>query len=364
MYRTIVSIPTTLRILPALLLAAACAETTAPLPAPEELLLVVNTRDATLSLVPISVAGAQVRIALGGTVPEAARPAAGRRLAVVSAGGGDSLAVVDMRQRRLERMIPLPPKAAAEGAVILGDTVAWVALSGRDEAARVHLLTGEVVAVPVGRHPRDIVLARGRLFVVNANVAPCPPPDLVCPDGEPWLTVLDPVSQSRAGGRDSIPLPGPGNASYAVLGADGRIYVLSRGGADRRAGRLSIVDPVLRTEVGSFGGFGELPGPIAADKCERIVVSSASEGLMEFNTRLRAVVRGAGIGIPLQANAGVATDSRNLIYGVESGNCAGGPGRVRVFRPDFTEVRTIEVGRCAGAAATAFIPPEEEPASR
>jgi hypothetical protein len=343
-----------------LLAGAACAETSAPLPPPEELLLVVNTGEASLSIIRISEAAPQVRIPLGTAVPADARPAAGRLFAATAAGGGDSLAVVNLRLRRVERMVSLGPGAGARGVAILGDTVAFVVLSGLDAIARVRLGTGETTTIPVGVTPKDVVLARGRLFVVNANLAPCPPPDLRCPAGESWITVVDPVALARTGGRDSIPLPGPGDASYATVGADGRLYVLSRGSPEQPAGRLSIVDPLTRLEVGSFGGFGDRPGPIAADRGERIVVTSRTEGLMEFNTRTRSVVRGAGAGIPVVVNAGVAADSRNLVYAIEAGACqTAGPGRVRVFRPDFTEIRILELGVCPGGAVTTLIPPEE-----
>jgi hypothetical protein len=345
--------------------ALACTATTAPLPPPEELLVVVNAGDATLSLVPVSVAAPQIRVGLGSGVPADARPAVGRRLGVVATGGGDSLAVVDLRRRRLERVLFLGEGVGALGAAIVGDSVAWVALGNRDAVMRVSLESGDTLPVAVGRFPKDVVLARGKLFVVNANVEPCPPPDNHCPLGESWVTVLDPVTSTRAGARDSIPLPGPGNAAYGAVGTDGRVYILSVGGPESPAGRLSIVDPVTRVEVGSFGGLGDLPGPIAADHGERIVISSRTEGLMEFNTRTRSVVRGAGSGIPVLDNTGVAADSRNAVYGIEAGPCqAGAPGRVRVFRPDFTEARIISLGVCPGAAVTALIPPEPEAEAR
>lgn len=345
-----------------------CAETTAPLPPPTEFLIVVNTGNATLSLVPLAPDRSSTSIPLGTAVPADARPAAGREFVVTAAGSGDSLAVVGLRSRALERMVALGPGAGARGVALQGDTMAVAALSGTGRVARVDLRTGETVVAEVGGTPKDVIFTRGRLFVVNANLSPCGAAAGECPDGPGWITVLDPGSLGRAtGGPDSIPLPGPGNAAYAAIGADGRLYVLSVGGGEDPAGRLSIVDPVTRTEVGSFGGLGEAPGPIAADRGERILISSRTEGLMEFNTRTRTVVRGAGTGIPLIGNAGVTTDSRNVIYGIEAGTCGPGssaPGRARVFRTDFTEVRTIGLGLCPGGAATTLIPPDEEPASR
>jgi DNA-binding beta-propeller fold protein YncE len=169
---------------------------------------------------------------------------------------------------------------------------------------------------------------------------------------------VDPVTNS-ASFPDSIPLPGPGHASYAAVGADGRVYVMQIGGVESPDGRLSIVDPLNRLEVGNFGGFGVSPGAIAADLGERVMVASRTEGLMEFNTRTRTVVRGAGNGLPLSGNSGVAIDSRGLIYGIEMGSCvAPPPGRARVFRPDLTEAQPIPLGACAGGATTTLIPVE------
>ncbi len=339
---------------------SACAETTAPLPPPEELLLVVNTGDNDLSIIPLAKEFSTVRVSLGANVPVDARVTAGRRFAVVTTGGGDSLAVVDLTKRSVERTVHLGVGSEAQGAAIQGDSVAFVALSGVGSIARVHLITGEVTVVETGPRPRDMVLTRGRLFVVHGGQE-CTVPSEECFAEESWILVTDPVSLMRQGVADSIPLPGPGNASYAAVASDGRLYVLSTGTADTPAGRLSIVDPVSRVEVGSFGGLGEFPGPITADRGERIIISSTTEGLMAFNTRTRSVVRGANAGIPVATNTAVTTDSQGIIYGIESGACTGsGNGRVRLFRADFTEVRSIPLGACAGSATTTLIPPAEE----
>jgi len=354
--------PTRVRLtlrLSALLLIAACAETSAPLPPPEELLLVVNTGQATLSVVSLTDNGYASQVPLGSEVPAGARVAAGRRYAVVPTGLGDSIAVVDLMRRSVSRKVAVGEGAGALGTVVVSDSVAYVTLTRHDRILRVDLGTGDTIGIPVGRFPKDLALVRGKLFVVNANLTDCPPPDGLCPAGESWVTVVDPVSNARAGGRDSIPIPGPGNASFVTVAGDGRLYIMSAGVPTDLLGRLSIVDPVSRLELGSFGGFGDAPGQIAGDRGERIFVSSLTEGLMEFNTRTRTVVRGAGKGIPVQNNAGVAVDSRSQIYAIDAGLCSGfANGRARVFRPDLTEVRTISLGLCSGAAAMALIPAE------
>ncbi len=343
-----------------LLTLAACAETTAPLPPPVELLLVANPGFTTLSTVALSAGGAALHIPLEHGIPEDARPAAGRRYAVVAVAGGDSVAVVDLVRRSLARVVSVGTGAGALGGLVLNDSIAYIALSGHDRLMRINLDTGDTLGIAVGHTPKAVVVARSRLFVVNANVGPCAPPDAgLCPLGESWLTVVDPVSNARSA-PDSIALPGPGHASYAVVGADGRIYLVQVGGGPEAAeGRLSIVDPLVRAEVGNFGGFGLAPGPLAADGGERVIVSSRAEGLMEFNTRTRTVLRGAGSGLPLSGNSGVAIDGRNRIYGIEAGPCTGvQPGRARVFEPNLTETRPIGLGPCAGIAAIALIPPE------
>lgn len=327
-------------------------------------MLVANTGEASLSIVSLS-RSSQVRVPLGSPIPADGRPAAGKVFAVVPAGNGDSLAVINLATRTVTRMVFLGVGAGARGTALLGDSVAFVALKNRPGVARVSLDGGEVVFQDTGSSPKDVTLARARLFVTHANVEPCPVEPTECPLGESWLLVLDPNTLGRTGGRDSIPIPGPGNASYASVAADGRLYVLSRGGPESPSGRLTIVDPVSRTEVGSFGGIGDLPGAIAADRGERVMISSPTEGLMEFNTRTRTVVRGAGAGIPVITSGGVTTDSRNQIYAIEVGSCLpGSPGRARVFLPDLTEAPSVMLGVCPRAAITTLIPPAEDPANR
>jgi hypothetical protein len=352
-------------VLLALLATMACAETTAPLPPPAEYLVVAAPGAGGLSITTLEDARSPFLLLIGAGMPADARPITARELALVAYGGGDSLAVVDLLRRTVALRLGAGAGARALGGVMVSDSVAWVALSGRDAILRVNLASGDTASIAAGRTPVDIAQARGRLFVVNANVVACPAPDLLCPAGPSWITVHDAATGARLGARDSIALPGPGHARYAAVGADGRVYVMSVGSSEDPLGRLAIIDPVDRVEAGSFGGFGERPGQIAADRGERILVSSRTEGLMEFNTRMRAVVRGAGGGIPVLANAGVAVSGSNHVFAIEAGSCtAGTSGRAREFRPDLTEVGAFSLGGCAGAAATAVIPSESVAALR
>jgi hypothetical protein len=285
--------------------------------------------------------------------------------ALVAGGESDVLFVIDLVAAQLVRAIPLAAGSRPAAVVIVGETVAYVAASNRNTAIRVDVVTGDTASVATGQYPVDAVLARGRVFVANANLGPCeaPAPAVAAPAplcslGRSWLTVIDPLVNDRAAGRDSIPLPEPGQASAAEVGGDGLIYVVNTGSlADDELGRLTIVDPIRREEVGNFGGFGFLPVGVASDGRERLFVTSLRDGLMEFNTRTRRVVRAAGNGVLVNDAVAAAVDSDGRVYALETGGCEPGSlGRLRLFRPDLTEARSVQVGECPTAATIVLVP--------
>jgi DNA-binding beta-propeller fold protein YncE len=337
-------------------LLAGCASTTAPTAPPAETLLVVNGGDNTLSLIPIDTSKVTRLVPFGPLAAPAQAVAARGNIALVAGGDADVLVVIDLRLGVVRQTIQLEAGSRPVGVTFVSETAAYVMNAGRDVATRVDFETGDTASVVVGRFPRSGALARGRLFVVNGNLAPCPTG--LCPAGPSWLTVVDPLQNQRAGSPDSIPLPATGDARSITIGGDGLLYVVSAGDpAAETLGRLTIVDPVRREEVGSFGGFGPVPGSLASDGVERLYVSSVEDGLMEFNTRTRRVVRGAGSGVLIGENVAVAVDSHGRVYAIEAPGCPGTTrGRLRVFRPDLTEARNLLLGVCPTAATIVQIP--------
>lgn len=334
------------------LLAAACADTTAPLPPPEEVLLVVNSTEASLSFVPVEAPSGTVAIPLGGVTPSPVSVAARGDYALVPMGLDNTVAVVNLRTRAVARTIGLPSGSGATGAAMVDDSIGYVGNPNLNSVTRVNYLTGDTASVAVGVYPAGLVFTRGRLFVLNGNLVQ------FSPAGPSWITVIDPATNARAAGVDSIALPGPGNAGFGAIGADGLLYVISTGDFFSGEGRLHIVDPVGRQEIANFGGFGTGPGALAADAGERLFISSFSEGLMEFNTRTRTVVRGAGDGVPVPANSAVAVDSKGRVYAIDTGPCQGGQGgTAHVLRADLTESRAVPLGECSIFAAVASIAP-------
>ena len=329
-----------------------CSDTNAPLPEAQVVLLAVNSTANTLSIVPLDAPESAVAVELGGTTPTPVGVSARNGIALVPLGLDNAVAVVDLRAGAVLRRIPLPDNSGATGSAIVDDSIAYVANPNINTVSRVNYLTGATTDVPVGVYPQGVVFTRGRIFVINGNL------ENFAPVGPSWLTVIDPVTNQRVEGSDSIALTGQGNAGFADVAGDGLLYVVSTGSFLGGEGRLSVVDPVGFTELASFAGLGVGPQTVAAHE-ERVFISSFAEGLMEFNADSNEVVRGAGEGVAIPSNAGVAADADGRVYAIESGPCQGGaPGIAHVLDEELEEVDAIPLGECTAGAAIAEIPPE------
>jgi hypothetical protein len=334
-------------------LAAGCADTNAPAPEPQEVLLAVNSTANTLSIVPVDAPGSAVEVPLGGTTPSPVGVSARGAIAIVPLGTDNAAAVVDLRAATVLRRIPLPANSGATGSAIVDDSIAYVAHPNLNTVSRVNYRTGITQEVPVGVYPQGVIFTRGKVFVLNGNLVN------FAPAGPSWITVIDPLTNALASGIDSIPLTGPGNAGFADVGGDGLLYVMNTGSYTSGEGRLSIVDPVDRTERASFSGFGTGPGNVASDGESKIFVSSYAEGVMEFDADSNKVILGAGEGVPIPSNAAVAVDSKRRVYAIESGPCKGGlRGTAHVLGPNLVEQRAIPLGECSVGAAVVEVPVE------
>lgn len=332
-----------------------CAATTPSPPPPVETLVVLNAGDVSLTLLSVAQAEPAETIVLGNIGGTPVYLATRASQGLITTGAGSTVARVDFSFGQSPLVYRLEPGAGAAGAAFVNDSIAYIANPFTDRATRFNFKTGDTVSVATGHTPTAVAVTRGRVFITNANLElPCAGP-APCVRGPSWLTVIDPERNVVI---DSIALAGPGNALAIELGGDGLLYVLSAG-SGAESGRLSIVDPVLRVDLGSFGGFGALPNDLATDRRERLFLTSFAVGLMEFNTRTRRVVRGETSAIPLQGGSAVAVDDQGLVYAIESGGCAGTPGRIRIFRPNLTEARIVPAGLCPVDAAIVKLPPAQ-----
>jgi hypothetical protein len=335
------------------LLLSGCARASEPLPPPEEVLIITDSVNRSLSVRSIDGLTSATVIPLAGAPAVATEVAARDGWALVPLGPADAVAVIDLRGDSVSRIIALAAGSGATGAAIVDDSLAYVGNPGLNTVTRINYLTGDTASVAVGRTPQGLSATRGKVFVLNGNLGG--------PPGAPsWVSVVDPVTNRLATGVDSILLPGPGNAAYSTVTPDGVLFVLNRGPVGTATpARLSQVDPVNREELGSFGGFGNAPGPIANNGRDRLYVSSATEGLMVFDLLNRQVLRGAGNGVPIAGNSSVVVDSRRRIYAIEPGPCtAGASGTLHVLRGDLSESLAVALPGCPVGAAIVQIQPE------
>jgi len=127
-----------------------CSETTAPLPPPDEVLLVVNSTESSLSIVPVESPASAVDFPLGGTTPTPVGVAARDAIAIVPMGLDNSVVVVDLRTPKILRTIHLPAGSGATGVAIVDDSIAYVANPNLNSVTRINYLTGDTASVAVG----------------------------------------------------------------------------------------------------------------------------------------------------------------------------------------------------------------------
>jgi hypothetical protein len=267
-------------------------------------------------------------------------------------GAGDSLAVLRLLGGggAVASFIPLGSGARAVGSIGVQSTgVAWIPLAGLNRVMQIDWLAGDtVVSVATGAQPTGAVVVGQGLFVVNANAVNDTPAG---PSSITWRTLVAPPVPPPL---DTIPLTGT-NAQFLVAAPDGLLYVVDRGAAGQGDGRLSIVDPDARTELAVVNGLGELPGPAVYHPSGRLLIASATEGILEVNTLTRALERGPGSGFKPGGDgvAALAVDQRGRVYAV-SASCAPGVVRVLTPPPAYHLLQTVPVGSCLRAAVVAY----------
>src|SRR6266704_5317176 len=242
---------------------------------------------------------------------------------------------------RPDYVLSLAPGSGATGAAIQDDSIAWIANPNLNTVTRLNYVSGDTVSVPVGVYPQAVALVGTRVFVVNSNLVGS------TPAGPSWLTSFECCSVRTA---DSIPLTGT-NARFATVGDDSLLYVIASGHAGAADGKLSIVDPQARAEVAVLTGLGESPGAAAFHPAgSRLLVASATEGILEVNASIRVITRGPGNGVKPAGHgvSGLAIDLRGRVYAVDAASlatpefCAVNGGGVHVLTapPDYHEIHT------------------------
>jgi hypothetical protein len=339
------------------LAAAACSDALEQTSSAGQVIGVVNTNDRTLSLISATGFTVTTRSWQSGTANPTTIDGSGNTF-VVPLGPADAVAIDRLPGpcppgalcANPDYVIPLAPGAGATGVAIQDDSIAWIANPNADRVTRVNYLRGDTATVAVGVYPQAVAVVGTRVFVVNGNLVGG------SPAGPSWLTSFDCCGARTP---DSIPLTGA-NARFAVVGGDSLLYVVEAGHPGVADGKLSIVDPVSRTEVAVVNGLGESPGAAAFHPAGgRLLIASLTEGILEVNTTIRSVTRGPGNGVTPGGHgvSGLAIDLRGRVYAVDPGTCvAAGTVHVLTAPPNYKEIHTVAVGICPATAAVAATP--------
>jgi DNA-binding beta-propeller fold protein YncE len=345
------------RLLAITLVWTACSDALEQTSSAGQVIGVINSIDRTLSLISATDFSVSTRSWQSGNANPTTIDGSGNTF-VVPLGPADAVGI-DLLPgpcppgalcRNPDYVIPLATGSGATGVAIQDDSIAWVANPNLNSVTRLNYLSGDTASIAVGEHPLAIAILGTRVFVVNANLIGG------SPAGPSWLTSFDCCGVRTP---DSIPLTGT-NARFAVVGDDSLLYVVAAGHAGAADGKLSIVDPVGRTEVAVLNGLGESPGAAAFHPTGgRLLVASLTEGILEVNTSTRNVTRGPGNGVKPGGHgvSGLAIDLRGRVYAVDPGACAAaGTVHVLTAPPNYSEIQTLGVGVCPATAAVAATP--------
>jgi hypothetical protein len=331
------------------LVIAACDSTTAPEETPtQEVGVVVNSRDHSLTVFQVEDPSVRTTIGLG---PDGApgRLAVRGELAVVPLGSVPAAAVVDLRAGALLRTIALPQGSGAAGAAFLNDSIALVANPNLGSVSPINVRSGQRSAdLTVGRYPQDLISINDTIYVVNAELGP----DFQ-PVGPGSLSVIvgSPLRVLR-----TITLRGS-NAGAAAAAPAGRIFVINTGRFGAPEGSLSIVDRASLTEVAHHTGFGSGPGSVAVDSNGRAYVGAFGVGVLVWDSSSGSFPRGpANAVVPggVASTAGVGIDSVGRLYALKP-DCQRASVAYRLSAA-FAVEQEIPVGNCPLSIAFTRIP--------
>jgi DNA-binding beta-propeller fold protein YncE len=234
--------------------------------------------------------------------------------------------------------VPLPDNSGATGVAFWNDSIAYVGNPNLNTVSRINVFSG--VAGPeidVGVYPQAIIASTFWVFVLNgeldANFQPARTGS---------ITVIDPQADTV---RTTISLSGS-NPSAAALGPNGWIYVINSGTFGQGNGSLSVIEPILLTEVEHEPGFGEFPGDIAVDDGGFVYVSSFFYGIAVWNPAEGGFRHSPFEPLLLDGHSissGVGFDSEGRLYSLIPGDCQAPSMALRSV--DQT-VEDIAVGVC------------------
>lgn len=334
----------------ALPLAAACDSDPNEPGIAERLVVVVNSTENSLSLVPQEGGDlVQTRKVQLGAQGSPVGVAAQGRWAVVPLGTYPFAAVVDLRTSTVTSTVALPAGSGATGVDFVSDSIAVVANPGRNSVTPVNVLRGTAGAeVAVGTYPQVVVSDGAQVYVINANLVN------FAPAGPGSVTVLD----DRLRFVKTVQLTGLNPGAAEIVG--NRLYVLNSGTFGGNNGSLSVVNLQTLTEEARHTGFGDFPSALAAAPNGELYVGIYGTGIVvwspqtaSFRVGLNQAIQPGGSPII----SGLGFDSSGRLHVTNARTCvAADPGFLYRLTPNGTTDRTVQVGVCPFGLAFADVP--------
>jgi hypothetical protein len=347
-YRTALRGPIRLFLLASLLLAG-CDSSTGPEETPtQEVGVVVNSNDHSLTVFRVDDPTTRTTIGLG---PDGApgRIAVRGEIAVVPLGTVPAAVVVDLRAGVVLRTVALPQGSGAAGAAFLNDSIVLVANPNLGSVSPINVRSGVRGAdLAVGRFPQVLVSVSDTVYAVNAELG-----SDFQPVGPGTLTV---IVGSPARVLRTITLRGT-NPGDAAVAPGGRLFVINAGRFSAPEGSLSVIDRGTLTETAHHTGFGTGPGSITVDSGGRAYVGAFGVGVLVWDSSSGAFAHGpANAVVPggVASTSGVGIDSAGRLYALKP-DCRG-PSVAYRLSTAFAVEQEIPVGNCPLSIAFTHIP--------
>ncbi len=322
---------------------AACGDSTGPeVVPPEQVAVVVNSVDNSLTVFPVADPAASITIGLGGDGTPVGAAVAGN-IVVVPLGLTPAVAVVDLGTGSVRHTIALPQGSGATGVALVGTEMALATNPQLNTVSVLDLVVGTRVAeIPVGQHPAVAVADEEFAYVLNRWLGP----DFQ-PAGPGTVSVIE-LSTLEVVATISLTGTNPG---AAVLDGN-RLYVLHAGTWDGNDGSLSIVDSWARTEMEHVTGFGNFPGSLTRGPDGRLYTASFSYGVAIWDPGTGAFARSPDDAVQpggMTAVSDVGFDQEGRLYAPRPFCSPGEPDLVFRLGTGFEVDTEIAVGNCPTA---------------
>ena len=204
--------------------------------------------------------------------------------AVVPLGNAASVAVIDLRTRRIGGFF-LFESGNATGSAFVDDRTVVAANQETDQVGRFMLeQAGNAIGNPVSVAPFPTAIvpwADSLAFVISANLD-----DSYAPAGDGIVTAIDPRTMTVTAEIET----GGTNSQFGAIGPDGMLYVMNTGDYVTPS-TLAIIDPGSLARVEVAGGFPAGSGHVHVSQGGTLYASAFFTGTVAWNTATKAFVR-------------------------------------------------------------------------